>query len=37
MFDAFVWVFALWRDRASARRRRARLEEIVARARGHAR
>jgi hypothetical protein len=33
MLNAFVWVLVRWRDRASVRRRRERLEEIVARAR----
>jgi len=37
MLNALVWVIARWRDRASVHRRRARLEQIVARARGQAR
>ena len=37
MLNALVWVIARWRDRASVRRRRARLEQIVARTRGQAR
>jgi hypothetical protein len=37
MLSALVWVIARWRDRASVRRRRARLEQIVARTRGQAR
>jgi hypothetical protein len=37
MLNALVWVIARWRDRSSVRRRRARLEQIVARARGRAR